>query len=175
MKKWYVIHTFASQENKISEMLEKGVKDTELEDKVGQILIPTQTTYLIREGKKIERERKVFNSYIIIEAELTRELQSYILNLPGVTNFLGTGKKAVPLDQDEVNRLLGIADRDNTDKADIEFLPGDIVKINSGPFTDFKGVIRSVNSEARKLSVEVTVFGRVTPVEVSVDQVEINK
>ncbi len=173
--KWYVVHTFASQENKIKELIKKGSQGTELESKIGQILIPTQTTYQIREGKKVEREKKIFNSYIIVEADLTPEVYTYIRNMPGVTNFLGTGKKAIPLDEHEVNRLLGISDRDKNDVVGYDYLPGDIVKITAGPFTDFSGVVKSVGSETGKLTVDVTVFGRVTPVEVSADQVEINK
>ncbi|MCD4828750.1 MAG: transcription termination/antitermination protein NusG [Candidatus Cloacimonetes bacterium] len=173
--KWYVIHTFASQEFKIKELIEKSVQDTEMEDKIGQILIPTQTTYQIRDGKKVEREKKIFNSYIILQADLTSEVYTFIRNIQGVTNFLGSGTKAHALDEHEVNRLLGISDRDKTDVAGYEYLPGDIVKITAGPFTDFSGVVKSVDQEAKKLSVEVTVFGRVTPVEVAADQVEINK
>ena len=172
---WYVVHTFASQEFKIKELIEKGSQGTELEDKIGQILIPTQTTYQIREGKKVEREKKIFNSYIILQADLTPSVYTFIRNIQGVTNFLGTSKKAIPLDEHEVNRLLGISDRDKSDTAGYEYLPGDIVKITAGAFTDFSGVVKTVSQETGKLTVEVTVFGRVTPVEVAADQVEINK
>jgi transcriptional antiterminator NusG len=173
--KWYVVHTYASHEFKIKEAIEKGKVDTELDDQIGRILIPTQKTYMIRDGKKIEREKKVFNSYIIVEANLTNAVSNFIRSMPAVTNFLGDGKKAVPLSENEVNRLLGISDRDGSNDKGYGFLPGDIVKINSGPFTDFEGVVKKVSDDNAKLTVEVTVFGRVTPVEVASDQVEINK
>jgi transcriptional antiterminator NusG len=173
--KWYVVHTFAAQESKIRETIERGIKNTALEDKIGRMLIPTQKTYHIKDGKKTEREKKIFNSYIIIEAELTQEVFNYILRVPGVTNFLGTGKKAVPLSESEVNRLLGIADRDKSDVASYDFFPGDLVKISSGPFMDFEGLVDSFDKDSKKMIVNVTVFGRVTPVEVSVDQIEIIK
>lgn len=171
--KWYVVHTYASHEFKIKEAIEKGVKETDLEDKIGEILIPTQKTFHIREGKRVEREKKLFNSYLIIQMELTPQSYSFIMNLPGVTNFLGSGKKAQPLTENEVNRLLGINDRDKDSPEEYEYLPGDMVKINSGPFTDFEGVIDKISDDRKKLTVKVTVFGRVTPVEVKIDQVEL--
>ena len=174
--KWYVVHTYASHEFKIRETIEKGIEDTGFKDKIGRILIPTQKTFHIRDGKKIEREKKIFTSYIIIEADLTPEVKNYILRVPGVTNFLGSGKKAQPLPKEEVNRLLGIAQRDKSKtKKYYNFLPGDIVKIIDGPFTDFEGVVEKINSEQQKLTVKVTVFGRITPVQLNADQVEIAK
>ncbi|HCX72137.1 MAG TPA: transcription termination/antitermination factor NusG [Candidatus Cloacimonas sp.] len=172
-KKWYVVHTYASQEFKVKEAIEKMTADAGLEEKVGQILIPTQKTFHIRDGKKIEREKKLFNSYVIIEAELTPRLYTLIRNVPGVTNFLGTGKKPQPLDKVEVNRLLGIADRDKDSEKNINLIPGDMVKITGGPFNDFEGVIDKISEDKKKLTVKVTVFGRITPVEVRSDQVEI--
>lgn len=174
-KKWYAVHTYASQEGRIKDVIEKGVVGTPLEEMIGQVLIPEQTTYLIREGKKIERKRKVFNSYVFIEAELTPEVISYIRNIPGVTNILGNGKDASPLDSKEVDRLLGIEHRDTTSGPTTDFLPGDIVKITAGPFSDFQGVVKHSSPDSPKITVDVTVFGRVTPVEVNVDQVELDK
>ncbi|MBN1948452.1 MAG: transcription termination/antitermination factor NusG [Candidatus Cloacimonetes bacterium] len=171
--KWYVAHTYASHEFKIKEAIEKGIRGTTLEDKVGQILIPTQKTFHIREGKKIEREKKLFNSYIIIEAELTPEVYNFIVGIPGVTNFLGTGKKPQPLSEHEVNKLLGISDREKEDGKQFNFLPGDMIKITAGPFSDFEGIIDKISDDNLKLTIKVTVFGRVTPVEVRSDQVEI--
>ena len=171
--KWYVVHTYASHEFKIKEAIEKGIKDSPLENKIGQILIPTQKTFHIRDGKKVEREKKLFNSYIIIEADLAQDVFSFIVGLPGVTNFLGAGKKPQPLSEAEVNRLLGINDRDSDSKKDYKFIPGDMVKITSGPFGEFDGVIEKISEDHQKLTVKVTVFGRITPVEVRADQVEI--
>ena len=171
--KWYVVHTYASHEFKIKEAIEKGIKDTPLADKIGRILIPTQKTFHIRDGKKVEREKKLFNSYIIIEAELTQDVFSFIVGLPSVTNFLGVGKKPQPLSENEVNRLLGINDREGDSKEKYRFIPGDMVKITSGPFGEFDGVIEKISEDHQKLTVKVTVFGRITPVEVRADQVEI--
>lgn len=171
--KWYVVHTYASHEFKIKEAIEKGIKGTPLEDKLGQILIPTQKTFHIRDGKKIEREKKLFNSYVILEVELTPELYSFVVGLPSVTHFLGTGKKPQPLSEVEVKRLLGIDDRDKTASQDVNYIPGDMVKITSGSFSDFEGVIEKLHDDREKLTVNVTVFGRITPVEVRTDQIEL--
>jgi len=170
--KWYVLHTYTAQEDNVKEMILKGIKDTDLESQIGEILVPKQKTYHIREGKKIEREKKIFNSYIIIQCELSPNLYSYIINLPGVTNFLG-GKKPYKLLQNEIDRLLGIEERGKSKVASHEFFPRDKIKIINGPFADFEGIIEKVNNEGEKLIVKVTVFGRVTPVEVNMDQVEL--
>ncbi|MDD3049513.1 MAG: transcription termination/antitermination protein NusG [Candidatus Cloacimonetes bacterium] len=198
--KWYVLHTYASHENKVKNAIEKGVLNTPLQEQLGRILIPTQRTFHIRDGKKIETEKKIFTSYIIIEADLSKELLDFILRLPGVTNFLATKKsrgsvsnassattkkkktptstnfvyEPLPLLESEVNRLLGIAERENENaKGQYDFIPGDIVKIIDGPFSDFDGIVEKFNMEQSKLTVKVTVFGRITPVEVNADQVEI--
>jgi transcriptional antiterminator NusG len=173
MKKWYVIHTMASHEYKIKDAIQRSIQGTHLEDKVGEILIPTQNTFHIRDGKRIEREKKLFNSYIILELDMSPEVYNFVVGLPGVTHFLGTGKKPQPLSEKEINRLLGYADRDSDDAQSYDFLPGDIVKITDGPFNDFEGVVEKAKKDSGKLVVKVTVFGRVTPVEVRTDQVEI--
>lgn len=170
--KWYVAHTYASHEFKIKEAILRGIQGTEFESKIGQILIPTQKTFHIRDGKKVEREKKLFNSYIIIEADLTPEVYSFILGMPGVTNFLGSRKKPQPLSENEIKKLLGITDRGKDTPEEYKFIPGDMVKIISGPFSDFDGIIEKINKEHKKLTVKVTVFGRITPVEVKLDQVE---
>lgn len=175
MRKWYALHTYASHEFKVRESILKGIEGTRLDDLVEEILIPTQKTFHIREGKKVEREKKLFPSYIVIKADLTQELFNFIVRLPSVTNFLGSGKKATPLSEAEVNRLLGIAEREKNDVSGYEFLPGDIVKVIAGPFTDFEGTVEKVDPDSNKLIVKVTVFGRVTPVEVSSDDIEVIK
>lgn len=171
--KWYVVHTYASHEYKIREAIQRGIMGTDLEGKIGEILIPTQKTFHIRDGKKIEREKKLYNSYLIIEAELSPQIYSYIMGMPGVTHFLGSGKKPQALSEAEVNRLLGINDREKAESKSYQFLPGDMVRITAGPFSDFDGVIEKVSDDHTKLTIKVTVFGRVTPVEVKSDQVEI--
>jgi transcriptional antiterminator NusG len=163
----------ASHEFKIRDAIERTVKGTHLADKIGQILIPTQNTFHIRDGKRIPREKKLFNSYLILELDLTAEVYNFIVGLPGVTYFLGSGKKPQPLSEKEVNKLLGYQERDGSEESSYNFIPGDIVKITEGPFSDFEGVVEKSSQDTGKLIVKVTVFGRVTPVEVRIDQVEV--
>ncbi len=172
--KWYVIHTYSAHENKVKTAIEKGLIGTPLETLVGRILVPVRKTFIIRDGKKVERERKLFTSYVIIEAEMTPELKTYILNIAGVTNFLGQTKDKkdpTPLTEEEINRLLGITDKDRIAKTN-EYLPGDMVKVISGPFSEFDGIVSKVADDGAKLVIDVTVFGRRTPVELNSDQVE---
>jgi transcriptional antiterminator NusG len=157
--KWYVVHTFAAHENRVKTSIEKGLEGTELGKQIGQLLVPVQMTFQIRDGKKVEREKKLFTSYIILEADLTPELISYIRNIGGVTNFLGHGKDPIPLSEDEVKRLLGIAERDKVSKT----------------FDYMAGVIVKSSDDGHKLVINVTVFGRITPVELNADQVEMTK
>lgn len=170
--KWYVLHVYSAKESRLKEAIEKGVEGTDLEKDLGEILIPTQKTFHIRDGKKVQREKKIFNSYIIVQANLTPELMSFITGLPGVTHFLGSAKQPEPLSEAEAKRLLGISDREEDTAQEYLFIPGDMVKIVSGPFMEFEGVISKVNQESHKLTVNVAVFGRVTPVELNTDQVE---
>lgn len=173
---WYVLHVYSAKEDSIKESILKGVENTDLEKEIDEILIPKQKTFHIREGKKIEREKKIFNSYLIIKANLTKELISFILNMPGVTHFLGPSKKPEPLSETEAKRLLGIYERKDADVQQYQFIPGDMVTITSGPFSEFEGIIEKVNHEVNKLVVNVAVFGRITPVELNMNQVErINK
>ncbi|MDP8232881.1 MAG: transcription termination/antitermination protein NusG [Candidatus Zophobacter franzmannii] len=173
--KWYVVHTYYSHENRVKQTIEKGILNTPLEGQIGQILVPVQKTFHIRDGKKIEREKKLFNSYIIIEADLVAEVKNYILNISGVTHILGYGKNPIPLPKDEVDRLLGIENRDQGNSSTHEILPGDHINIVAGPFTEFDGVVDKLDKDGLRLTVNVSVFGRITPVEVSADQVEIKK
>ena len=172
--KWYVVHTFAAHENRVKTAIEKGLEGTVLGSQIGQLLVPVQKTFQIRDGKKVEREKKLFTSYIIIQCDLSPELITYIRNIAGVTNFLGHGKDPIPLSEDEINRLLGINDRDKISKI-YDFLPGDMVRVIGGPFSDFEGVILKSSEDGQKLVINVTVFGRITPVELNADQVEMIK
>ncbi len=174
--KWYVIHTYSSHENKVKTAIEKGLEGTDLRDCVGQLLVPVRKSFIVREGKKVERERKLFTSYVIIQADLTPELRTYILNIAGVTKFLGQTKEhkdPLPLDEEEVNRLLGIADREKDTGKVFTYMPGDMVKVITGPFTDFEGLVQKVADDGAKLIIDVTVFGRRTPVELNSTQVEL--
>jgi len=171
-KKWYVLHTYVGKEKKVKEALEKYLEDSDLKDLFGEIIIPSHKTFIIREGKKVVKEKKIFPNYVLIEMEMTPETYQFVLQLPATTKFLGGNKTPNPLSQKEVNRILGVKRDKDSVTSEMKFIVGDRIKIIDGPFDDFEGSIERIIEEKDKLVVNVTVFGRITPVEVGFNQVE---
>jgi len=172
-KKWYVAHTYSGHEQKAKKYLENEVINRGLQDKVGRILVPTETITEMRQGKRTSIVKKFLPSYILIEMELTKESQHLVTSTPGVTSFVGTRGKPVPLKENEVKRLLSQVERGKTrDYEEIPFKAGDSVKVIDGPFTDFSGFVSEVNMERKNLKVMVSIFGRPTPVELDFLQVQ---
>jgi transcriptional antiterminator NusG len=178
--KWYVIRCFSGHEKKVREHLYREIEELELQDKVHQILIPTETVIEIRSGKKRTREKNFFPGYILYQGIYDESINGLVSNAPSVIGFLKNDKKEklpTPLRQDEVDRILGKVTRDKEVVAsgglvEIPFNKGDLVKVVDGPFRDFDGIVEEVYPEKLKLIVLVSIFGRKTPVEVDVNQVE---
>ncbi len=171
--KWYVAHTYSGHEQKAKKYLENEVINRDLQDKIGRILVPTETITEMRQGKRTSVVKKFLPSYILIEMELCKETQNLITSTPGITSFVGTKGKPVPLRESEVKRLLGQVERGKTrDYEEVPFKAGDPVKVVDGPFTDFSGFVSEVNMERKKLKVMVSIFGRPTPVELDFLQVQ---
>lgn len=174
-KKWYVLRAISGKENKVREYIESEMKNTNLSQYVFQVLIPTEKVYQIRNGKKTIKERSYLPGYVLVEATLTGEVVHQLKNLPNVIGFLGDkAGDPIPLRQSEVNRILGTVDllRQSEEEINIPYYVGENVKVISGPFNDFSGVIEEVNNEKKKLKVMVLIFGRKTPLELSFMQVE---
>ncbi len=175
-KKWYALRAISGQENKIKAYIEDEVEYAGLQDYLGQVLVPTEKVYQIRNGKKVSKERNYIPGYIMVEAHLVGELVHTIKNINGVIGFLGAekGGDPVPLRQAEVNRLLGKVDElsESDEQINIPFVTGETVKVIDGPFNGFTGTIEKINEEKRKLEVMVKIFGRKTPLELSYMQVE---
>ncbi len=175
-KKWYVVRAISGQENKIKGYIEDEIEYAGLTGYMGQILVPTEKVFQIRNGKKVSKERNYFPGYIMIEADLVGEMIYTIKNVQGVIGFLGEvkGGDPVPLRQSEVNRMLGKVDElsETEEKINIPFIIGESVKVIDGPFNGFNGTIEKINEEKRKLEVMVKIFGRKTPLELSYMQVE---
>lgn len=174
--KWYVVRAISGQENKIKSYIESEIEHENLKDYFGQILVPTEKVYQIRNGKKVSKERNYFPGYIMVEANLVGEMIHTIKNVPGVIGFLGETKNGdpVPLRISEVNRMLGKVDElsEVDEKINIPFIVGETIKVIDGPFNGFNGTIEKINEEKRKLEVMVKIFGRKTPLELSYMQVE---
>lgn len=175
-KKWYVVRAISGQENKVKTYIESEVEHAGLADMMGQVLVPTEKVYQIRNGKKVYKERNYYPGYIMVEVVLTGEMVHTIKNVPGVIGFLGEtkGGDPVPLRMSEVNRMLGKFDElaETAEQINIPFVVGESVKVIDGPFRDFSGTIEKINEEKRKLEVMVKIFGRKTPLELSFMQVE---
>jgi len=171
--RWYVLHTYSGHENKVKIHLEKLKVSHGLEDKVGEILVPTEEIMEMKQGKKTLSVRKLFPSYIIVEMEMDRDSWHMVTNAPGVTHFVGSGTKPQPLRENELNRILNRSEKGKGDGKDLEvpYTTGDQVKVTDGPFTDFTGVVEEVHPDRQKLKVMVSIFGRATPVELDFLQV----
>ncbi|MDR1780275.1 MAG: transcription termination/antitermination protein NusG [Tannerella sp.] len=172
--KFYVLRAISGKENKVREYLESELRNSDLKDYVSQVLIPTEKTFTVRNGKKVLKERAYLPGYVLVEANLVGEVAHRLRQVPNVIGFLGGNDKPVPLRPAEVSRVLGTVDelQEQTDDMDVQYYTGETVKVTYGPFNGFSGVIEEVNAEKKKLKVIVKIFGRKTPLELSYVQVE---
>lgn len=174
---WYVVRCFSSHENKVRDFIEREIEEQGLEDKVKEVLVPTETIVEIRGGKKKTREKNFFPGYILLNTHYDEEVNNLVQSAPSCLGFLKVGKTQTvphPLKKHEVQRIIGRVREGGEENANIEipFSEGDLVKVISGPFKDFDGTVQEVNTDKLKLRVMVSIFGRRTPVEVDVNQVE---
>jgi len=174
-KNWYVLRVFTGKEDLVKTYLEQHIEHLNIQDRVGEVLIPTETVIEMRDGKRRDKKRVFFPGYILIEMALDLKIRHMIVNAPNVIGFAGNPKDPQPLKMSEVNRILGrIEEKRGQVLVDIPFEVDDKVKINDGPFKDFIGSIKEINHEKKKLKVLVSIFGRSTPVEVDFLQVTTN-
>lgn len=175
--KWYVVRTFSGHENKVKTLLEAELNDNEdLQAKVKEILVPMEKVFEVKDGKKRSKKKNFFPGYILVQADLDNQVKEFILNTQSVMGFLGTGNQPNPLQPDEVKRIVGRINQDETtERMETIFRNGDIVKIIDGPFNNFSGTIQEVNEEKMKIKVMVSIFGRKTPVEIDFVQAELEK
>ena len=174
IRKWYVLRTFSGHEKKVKQYLEREIERLGLQEKLTDIMIPTETVFEMRGGKKRTREKTFFPGYILINAMMDNELQHVVTGLPSVVGFLGDGDQPTPLRPDEVDRILGRVDeaRELGEQPEIPFKQGDAVKVVDGPFNNFTGFVDEVYPDKMKVKVMVSIFGRKTPLELDYLQVE---
>lgn len=185
-KKWYVLRTAGGKEKKAKEYLEKEIEKGGLQDHVSQVLVPVEKKYVVKNGKRVSTEKLLFPGYVLIEAELTAELQYVIRNLvPGMSGFLTEkvekkeGSKTnvervpVPLRDEEAKRILGVQDIEATATAEteVDYEVGESVRITDGPFTGFDGTVEGIVEDRSKIKVIVMIFGRKTLLELNFNQV----
>ena len=165
--KWYVIHTYSGHENKVKVNLEKLVENRGMQDLVLQVIVPTEDRVEFKDNQRVVKTRKIVPGYVIVKMIVTNESWYLVRNTQGVTGFVGQGSEPIPLTDEEVRRL-GI----EKTVIVLDIVEGDSVKIISGPFKGFTGVVEEVNPDRQTLKTRVDMFGRATPVEVEFDQVD---
>lgn len=172
-KHWYILHTYSGFEQKVAESLRSRAQAFGFENRIGQILIPTEEVVELRGGKKVTSKRLLYPGYVLVEMEMDDDLLHAVKSTPRVTGFVGGGTRPVPLTADEVNRILyRQASSAERPRPKMTFEKGEMVRIIDGPFTNFSGRVDEVNTERDTLRVLVTIFGRPTPVELEFLQVE---
>ena len=167
--KWYVIHTYSGYENAVKTSIEKFVTGGGMEDKILRMEIPRETvTEVTESGATKEVERKVFPGYVLIKMVMTDDTWHLVRNVRGVTGFVGSANKPIPLTEDEV-LAMGMEKHEIV----VKYGVGDHVRIIDGPLSTFTGVVEEIEPEKNRVSVMVSMFGRETPVELELDQVEL--
>jgi transcriptional antiterminator NusG len=172
--KWYVVHAYSNFENKVKASLEERVKLHGLEEKFGEVLVPTEEVVEMREGQKRRSERKFFPGYVLVQMELDEETWHLVKEVPKVLGFIGgSSDRPAPITEAEANQILNRV-KEGVDKPrpKVLFEPGEVVRVIDGPFNDFSGVVENVNYDKSKLRVAVQILGRPTPVELDFGQVE---
>lgn len=170
---WYAVHTYAGAENKVRESILATVRAEGMEERIPQILIPTEEVVEIRDGKRSISTQKMFPSYIIVQMDYDEETWGLIKSTQGVTGFVGPGRTPVPLSVDEVDNIMAHMNAtEDKPRPKIVFEVGETVKVIEGPFFNFTGYVAEINEERGRLKVMVDILGRSTPVELDFLQVE---
>jgi transcriptional antiterminator NusG len=172
--RWYVVHAYSNFENKVKGSLEERIKLAGLEDKFGEILVPTEKVVEMRDGQRRSSERKFFPGYVLVQMELDDETWHMVKEVPKVLGFIGgSSDRPAPISEAEANQILNrVTEGVDKPRPKVMFEPGEVVRVVEGPFNDFNGVVETVNYEKNKLRVAVQILGRPTPVELAFGQVE---
>jgi transcriptional antiterminator NusG len=173
MFRWYAVNTYSGHEKKVKQNLEHRVQSLGQQRNVRSIVIPTEQVSEMKDGQKVQVERRTMPGYVLVNMDLNEDSWTVVKGTPGVTGFVGAGSKPVPLSQGEVDRILHTgAAHGAAPRAQVEFTLGESVKVTSGPLSDFDGEIVDVNADQQKLKVLVDIFERQVPVELAFDQVK---
>ena len=172
-KRWYIVHAYSNFENKVADSIREQAKQRGLSNLFEEVLVPKEKVVEVRRGRKVDAERKFFPGYVLVKMDLTDEAYHLIKNTPKVTGFLGSDNKPVPIPDSEADRILGqVQEGVERPKASVTFEIGEQVRVSDGPFASFNGTVQDVDEERSRLKVEVSIFGRATPVELEYSQVE---
>ena len=173
MKNWFIVQTFSGFEQKVAEIIKENIKKKNLEEKIEKVEVPMHEITEVKRGKRVQRKKKYFPSYVLVKMEMNKELYHMIKNIQKVTGFLGTTGNPVPVSDKEIDKILGnIKEGSLIPTPRISFDIGEQVKVCEGPFASFTGLVEEVDEEKSRLKVSVSIFGRPTPVELDYNQVE---
>ena len=170
-KQWYIVHTYSGYEERVKRALEQRIKFMDAEDKIFQIVIPTEDEIEIRSGQRRTVTKKVFPGYVLVQMEMNDNSWNVVRNTPGITGFVGGGNKPTPIAEQEVNAILKQM-VEGSPQVKVGFRKGESVRVVDGPFTDFVGLVDEINMGKGKVKVLLTLFGRETSVELDFWQVE---
>jgi transcriptional antiterminator NusG len=172
--RWYVVHTYSGFEKYVVRSLKEHIKNAHMEEKFGEILVPMEEVVEMKSGQKRTSERKFFPGYVLVKMEMDEETWHLVKNVPKVSGFVGgSGSKPAPITDKEAQAILQqVQEGVEKPKPKFSFTPGEQVRVTDGPFADFNGTVEDVNYEKNKLKVSVSIFGRMTPVELDFSQVE---
>jgi transcriptional antiterminator NusG len=168
---WYVVHSYSGYENKVKKNLEHRIESLAMQDKIFQVVVPTEEEIELRDGKRRTIQRRIFPGYILVEMIMDKDSWYVVRNTPGVTGFVGSGSDPTPLPQRDVDRILGRMEAE-APRIKVTFKRGQKVRINDGPFEDFVGMVDEIHADKGKLRILVSFFGRETPVELDFLQVD---
>ena len=172
-KRWYVLHVYSGFEEKVAEAIHEKARKQGLEDKVEEVMVPTEKVVEVKNNKKQEKDSKFFPGYVLAKLQLTDEVWHMIKDTPKVTGFLGAGNKPSPISNKDAERLIKqIQEGVDRPRSSVSFSIGEEVKVIEGPFASFNGSVEEVDEEKGRLKVSVSIFGRATPVDLEFSQVE---
>lgn len=170
-KRWYVVHTYSGYENKVKTNLEKRIEYMNMGEKIFRVEVPQKPVTKIKDGKKTEREEKIYPGYVLVEMIMDEDSWYVVRHTAGVTKFVGSAKKPIPAKDSEIKKIL-YKTQTTVTKVELDVKVGDKVRIVSGPFSDFIGDITEVYPDKSKLRASVSIFGRETPVELEYKQIQ---
>jgi transcriptional antiterminator NusG len=167
---WYAIHTYAGYENAVERNLKQRVESLGMQDKIFNVLVPTEKVIKVKGGKRVEVDEKFYPGYVLVDMIVTDDSWYVVRNTPRVTGFVGAGTTPVPMSQQEIDAIMSRMSKDET-KHNIVVAVGDLVMVNEGPFMDFEGTIAEIDHDRGKVKVLVNMFGRETPFELDFAQI----
>ena len=170
-KSWFVVHTYSGYEERVKKNLEQRIKYMDSGGEISQVIIPTEVEIEVKNGQRRNVDKKILPGYILVQMELSDQSWNIVRNTPGVTGFVGSGNKPTPLEKEEVDRILKQMEAE-APRVRVGFRKGQSVRVTSGPFIDFVGVVDEISVDKGKVKVLLSLFGRETPVELDFLQVE---